>query len=185
MSDDVSGNELEAGAYYSPKNPNKLGYNAFIPDSKGYPFSRVQYTFDNTGRTYRKAGIGPMFTMDIVPETPGHETKFYYAKPNQPELDRMFGNEVGYAIRYQKNMVVDPNGQVSVSYLNPEGKTIALRLPVYVPTILWIWTTRTTLLKIFPLISWQVTLPTVLSTVLLSTSNSWYRRKRSTLFHIT
>ena len=127
LSDDLSGNALGAGAYYSQKNPNKLGYNAFIPDSKGYPFSRVQYTFDNTGRTYRQAGVGIVHALDI-PNLVGHETKFYYAKPNQVELDRMFGNEVGYAIRYQKNMVVDPNGQVSVSYLNPEGKTIATAL---------------------------------------------------------
>src|SRR5436305_2658891 len=49
MKDDATGYALGAAAYYSPSNPNKLGYNAFIPDSKGYPFSRVQYTFDNTG----------------------------------------------------------------------------------------------------------------------------------------
>ncbi|MEW6005814.1 MAG: RHS repeat-associated core domain-containing protein [Stygiobacter sp.] len=127
MSDVASGNALGAGVYYSQKNPNKLGFNAFIPDSKGYPFSRVQYTFDNTGRTYRQAGVGIVHALDI-PNLVGHETKFYYAKPNQVELDRMFGNEVGYAERYQKNMVVDPNGQVSVSYLNPEGKTIATAL---------------------------------------------------------
>ncbi|MCK9210121.1 MAG: hypothetical protein M0P61_04710, partial [Ignavibacteriaceae bacterium] len=127
LSDDATGNALGAGAYYSPKNPNKLGYNAFIPDSKGYPFSRVQYTFDNTGRTYRQADVGIVHELDI-PNLVGHETKYYYAKPNQVELDRMFGNEVGYAIRYQKNMVVDPNGQVSVSYLNQEGKTIATAL---------------------------------------------------------
>jgi len=127
LSDDTSGYALGAGAYYSPKNPNKLGYNAFIPDSKGFPFSRTQYTFDNTGRTYRQSGVGIVHELDI-PGLSGHETKFYYAKPNQVELDRMFGNEVGYAIRYQKNMVVDPNGQVSVSYLNPEGKTIATAL---------------------------------------------------------
>jgi RHS repeat-associated protein len=127
LSEDSSGYALGAGAYYSPNNPNKLGYNAFIPDSKGYPFSRTQYTFDNTGRTYRQSGVGIVHELDI-PGLIGHETKFYYAKPNQVELDRMFGNEVGYAIRYQKNMVVDPNGQVSVSYLNPEGKTIATAL---------------------------------------------------------
>ncbi len=127
MSDVVSGNAMGAGVYYSQKNPNKLGYNAFIPESKGYPFSRIQYTFDNTGRTYRQAGVGIVHALDI-PNLVGHETKFYYAKPNQVELDRMFGNEVGYAIRYQKNMVVDPNGQVTVSYLNPEGKTIATAL---------------------------------------------------------
>jgi RHS repeat-associated protein len=124
LSNSVTGSlGLGAAAYYGTTNPNTIGYNAFIPDSKGVPFSRVQYTPDNTGRTYRQGGVGEIFQLEQ-----GHETKFYYAKPNQVELDRMFGNEVGYAIRYQKNMVVDPNGQVSVSYLNPEGKTIATAL---------------------------------------------------------
>lgn len=127
LTNDVAG-ALGAGAYYSPNNPNKVGYNAFIPDSRGFPFSRVQYTEDNTGRAYRQGGVGEVFQLER-----GHETKFYYAKPNQVELDRMFGTEVGYAVRYLKNMVIDPNGQVSVSYINPEGRTIATALAGVLP----------------------------------------------------
>jgi|GEM_PF-5172149 len=112
-----------AGVYYSPNNPNKLGYNAFIPDGGGYPFSRVQYTDDNTGRLSRQGEAGQAFQLES-----GHETKFYYGTPNQVELDRMFGTEVGYAQRYLKKMVVDPNGQTAVTYENPEGKTIATAL---------------------------------------------------------
>jgi RHS repeat-associated protein len=114
---------LSAAAYYSPNNPNRIGYNAFIPDAKQYPFSRVQFTGDNTGRTFRQGGAGVTHQLES-----GHETKFFYGKPNQAELDRMFGTEVGYDERYQKNTVVDPNGQASVSYINPEGKTIATAL---------------------------------------------------------
>ncbi len=128
LSSDAAG-AIGAGAYYSPNNPNTIGFNAFVPDSKGYPFTRVQYTPDNTVRTFRQASVGQVFAMDA-----GHETRYFYAKPNQTELDRMFGTEVGYAIRYQKNMVVDPNGQVSVSYLNAEGKTIATALAGKDPT---------------------------------------------------
>lgn len=40
----------------------------------------------------------------------------------------MFGPQVGYASHYQKNYVVDPNGQISVAYLNASGKTIATAL---------------------------------------------------------
>ena len=112
-----------AGVYYSPTNPNKVGYNAFIPDAKGYPFSRIQYTDDNTGRVNRQGGVGIDFQLEST-----HETKFFYGAPNQTELDRMFGTEVGYAKRYLKKMVVDPNGQTSVTYENPEGKTIATAL---------------------------------------------------------
>ncbi|MDB5210222.1 MAG: repeat protein, partial [Sediminibacterium sp.] len=114
---------LGAGQYYSPGNPNKLGYNAFIPDANGFAFSRVQYTDDNTGRVSRQGGVGPKFQLDST-----HETKFFYGTPNQVELDRMFGTEVGFAKRYLKKMVVDPNGQTSVTYENPEGKTIATAL---------------------------------------------------------
>lgn len=58
----------------------------------------------------------------------GHETKYYYGQPNQIELDRLFGSEVGYARHYKKNMVVDPNGQVSISYLDQEGRVVATAL---------------------------------------------------------
>lgn len=122
LSEVVSG-AFGAGVYYSPNNPNKLGYNAFIADGGGYPFSRVQYTDDNTGRISRQGGVGPDFQMES-----GHETKFYYGTPNQVELDRMFGTEVGFAQRYLKKMVVDANGQTAVTYENPEGKTIATAL---------------------------------------------------------
>ncbi len=112
-----------AGGYYSVNNPNKVGYNAFIPDAVGFPFSRVQYTDDNTGRIYRQGGVGAGFQLGST-----HETKFFYGTPNQVELDRMFGTEAGYAKRYLKKMVVDPNGQTSVTYENASGKTIATAL---------------------------------------------------------
>lgn len=114
---------IGAGEYYSPNNPNKIGYNAFIPNAFGYPFSRVQYLDENTGKVARQGGVGSGFQLDGT-----HETKFFYGTPEQVELDRMFGTEVGYAARYLKKMVVDPNGQTSVTYENPEGKTIATAL---------------------------------------------------------
>jgi RHS repeat-associated protein len=51
-----------------------------------------------------------------------------YGKPTQEELDRLFGNEVGNASHYMKNVVVDPNGQASVSYVDAHGRTIATGL---------------------------------------------------------
>ncbi|WP_315820248.1 hypothetical protein [Paraflavitalea speifideaquila] len=67
--------------------------------------------------------MGPAFRIGS-----GHETKYFYGKPTQVELDRLFGSEAGNASRYLKNMVVDPNGQISVSYMNAGGKTIATAL---------------------------------------------------------
>ena len=116
-------NTTGAGQYYSPSNPNKTGNNAYIPDAAGFPFNQVEYTPDNTGRIRRQGGVGQNHQLGS-----GHETKYYYGQPNQIELDRLFGSEVGYARHYKKNMVVDPNGQVSISYLDQEGRVVATAL---------------------------------------------------------
>ncbi|WPQ60127.1 RHS repeat-associated core domain-containing protein [Chitinophaga sancti] len=116
-------NDSGAARYYSPLNPFLSdSTNKFIPDANGYPFAVNLYTPDNTGRMSVQGGVGELFQ-------PGNKaTKLYYGKPAQWELDRMFGNDVGYASHYLKNMVMDGNGQVSVSYLNAAGKTIATAL---------------------------------------------------------
>jgi len=114
---------MGASAYYSQNNPNKLGFNAFLPEAKGYPFTQLSYLQDNTGRVAAQSGLGDTFRLGKK-----LETRFYYASPNQYELDRMFGTEAGDALRYQKNAVRDPNGQISIEYINPEGKTIATAL---------------------------------------------------------
>jgi RHS repeat-associated protein len=117
-----------ASNYYSKNNPNQLGKQGYVPDAKGRPFTQVEYTPDNTGRIRRQGGVGEGFELGS-----GHETKYYYGHPDQIQLDRMFGSEVGIASHYQKNMVVDPNGQVSVSYLDQEGRVIATSLAGEVP----------------------------------------------------
>jgi RHS repeat-associated protein len=120
---DASSGIMGAAAYYSHNNPNRLGFNAFIPEALGFPFTQISYLQDNTGKVAAQSGVGTTFQFGN-----GHETRFYYASPNQEELDRMFGTEVGDALRYQKNAVMDQNHQVSVTYLNPEGKIIATAL---------------------------------------------------------
>jgi len=116
---------IDSGAarYYSPNNPDQSGFNKFIPDAAGYPFTEVQYTQDNTGRISRQGGLGPSYKLGS-----GHETKYYYGTPSQEELDGLFGTEVGYASHYFKNMVKDANGQFSVSYVDMHGRTIATAL---------------------------------------------------------
>lgn len=111
---------MGSSGYYSPNNPNKLGFNAFIPDAGGYPFTQVSYLQDNTSRISTQSGVGKTFKLGN-----GKETRYFYATPNAKELYKMFGTEVGDAIRYKKDAVIDPNGQVAVTYMNPEGKVIA------------------------------------------------------------
>lgn len=116
--------------YYSPNNSfiNDPAYNNYyftknVPDAGGFPLAVTNYTADNTGRVRSQGGVGKAFQIGT-----GHETKYFYGKPMQEELDRMFGQEVGSASHYLKNMVIDPNGQASVSYIDANGKTIATAL---------------------------------------------------------
>lgn len=145
-------NTSGAAKYYSDALPTMLGsWNAvsnklsqsevdmhnFTPSSGSftsgyYPFTQVEFTKDGTGRVRRQSGIGQTHALsaynhNMVNNT-HHETHNYYGTPSQMELDILFGNEVGYAEHYKKNMVQDPNGQLSVSYLDPAGRVIATAL---------------------------------------------------------
>lgn len=115
-----------AGRYYSTANPflDKYYYAKCIPNAGGYPLTVTEYMADNTGRIKKQGGVGPTFQL-----TSGRATKYFYGKPNsQDELDRLFGSEAGLFSHYLKNMVIDANNQVSVSYVDASGKTIATAL---------------------------------------------------------
>lgn len=120
---------IGASNYYSGQNANLEAEQAFVPNAKGYPFTQVEYTPDNTGRIRKQSGVGPEFQLGS-----GHESNYYYGSPFQIKLDRLFASEVGYAAHYKKNLVVDPNGQVSVSYLDQEGRVVATALAGDAPT---------------------------------------------------
>jgi RHS repeat-associated protein len=128
-----------ASRYYSSQNDFKslaLGNN-YIPDAAGYPLSVTQYTNDNTGRIKSQGGVGLAFQPGKSGSPAlSKTTKYYYGKPEQWELDQLFANDAGYAEHYLKNMVIDPNGQISISYLNASGKTIATALTGKVPSML-------------------------------------------------
>ncbi len=109
-------------------------YNFSIPNANAYPFSVQQYTNDNTGRVKIQGGVGDNFQADASGKS--NTTKYYYGKPEQWELDQLFGNDAGYADHYLKNMVIDPNGQGSISYINASGKTVATALTALNPASL-------------------------------------------------
>lgn len=117
--DDATG----AATYYSANNPDMGAHNAFLPNAEGYAYALTEFTNDNSGRIRRQTGLGPNHTFGS-----GHETKYVYGIPEQEELDRLFGNSAGNSNHYQKNLVIDPNGQVSVSYLDMKGNVIATAL---------------------------------------------------------
>ncbi len=114
-----------AAQYYSNNNlyKNQQTNGNFIPDAEGYVYAQNVYMRDNTGRMAISGGVGSTFKIGG-----DHETKYYYGTPSAVELYRLFGTNVGEASHYKKNMVMDPNGQLSVSYLDQEGRTIATAL---------------------------------------------------------
>ena len=119
LDDSISG----ASYYYSEKNTDQQGHQAYLPNANGYPYTQIEYTPDNTGRINRQGGVGADHQLGS-----GHETRYIYSTPDQEELYRLFGSEVGDASHYKKNTVVDANGQVSISYLDPQGRVIATAL---------------------------------------------------------
>jgi RHS repeat-associated protein len=112
-----------AAKYYSSGNDLLQMHRDYVPAAFQYPYSLTTYTSDATGRLRMQGGVGPQFQ----PGT-GHETTYFYGKPTQTELDRLFGSEAGNASHFLKNMVADPNGGISVSYVNASGKTVATAL---------------------------------------------------------
>ncbi len=122
-----------AAQYYSNNNA-WLGGNSvdnkhqYIPMSGSgsnnfYPFMQTVYTPDNTGRVSLTTQVGEAFKLGS-----GKETKYFYSRPDQSELDRLFGAEVGFASHYTKEMVRDANGQFSVAIKDAGGKVIVTAL---------------------------------------------------------
>ncbi|KAF2342574.1 thrombospondin type 3 repeat-containing protein [Flavobacterium tistrianum] len=116
-------NTSGSSKYYSENNATSNNHQDLVPDAALLPFSQTVYTPDNTGRISSKGGVGKDHQIGS-----GHEMKYFYGTPSQAELNRLFGYKVGDASHYKKNTVIDPNGQVSVSYLDPQGRTIATAL---------------------------------------------------------
>ena len=127
-----------ASKYYSSNNPltttnalttvSKPTAMDYVPVAFGYPFTQTVYLNDNTGRVKKQGGVGINHQIGS-----GHETEFLYATPFQDELDRLFGNEVGFFDHYKKTMTIDPNGQASVSYSSASGNVIATGLSATTP----------------------------------------------------
>jgi RHS repeat-associated protein len=126
-------NTSEASKYYSDQNTVETINRHYIPQAEGHVYTLSQYMEDGTGRLWRQSGVGNTFGLKD-PDLDGHYTRYLYGTPTNTELHRLFGSNVGKAIHYQKNAVIDPNGQVSISYLDQKGRVIATALAGNTPT---------------------------------------------------
>lgn len=103
-----------------------------IPNANGYVFSQTIFRNDGTGRIERVGGIGSDFQASGV-----HAARTWYGGTNVAELKRLFGDNVSDAPQgYRKDMVQDANGQLSVTYYDKRGNTIATALSGESPTSL-------------------------------------------------
>lgn len=109
--------------YYSDMNSDLS-----IPSANGYPFSRVIYYGDGTGRPREQSGPG--YSHRISSENDRHTTRIYYSSPADIELVRVLGDEAPQSSKAFKTLTTDPNGSSSVSYVNEQGQTIITCLVV-------------------------------------------------------
>ena len=118
--------------YYSTSNPflsTAVAYKdvqkyGFIPTADNYGFVQINYKNDGSGRVDAMSMPGAMHKMGN-----GHDVKNTYGSvTGQGELDRVFGNEIGFSEHYKKNKSIDQNGVTSISYVDGSGRTVATAL---------------------------------------------------------
>ncbi len=122
-------NTSGASKYYSPNNTDQDGANGTIPNAENFPFSRINYLKDFTGRLDKVSSAGPTLSLGQ-----GRETGYVYATATQAELNDLFGTEVGLNTHYQKLVTIDPNGQAYVQYTDMAGRVVASYLMGPAPT---------------------------------------------------
>lgn len=116
---------IGAAQYFSSDNKftDDLFRNA-IPDAYGYVYSQTIYRNDGSGRIEQIGGLGHEFQVGG-----DHVVRTFYGSPTATELIRLFGSNVPEDLDgYRKEMVIDANGQMSVTYYNKRGQVIATGL---------------------------------------------------------
>lgn len=106
--------------YYSPLNSDQSGFQKFIPDAEGYPMVHTITAPENDKRILKQGGAGEKLQM-----ADSNVTAYDYVMPEQSELNRLFGTEIGWSEYYKKTVVRDPNRQRSYSITDNEGHTVA------------------------------------------------------------
>jgi|GEM_PF-1945622 len=109
--------------HYSDLNPDKS-----IPSAQGYPYGRMLFSNDGSGRPSEGSGLGPVNRVGGGAGGKERTTKVYYSSVSETELVRLFGDEAPVDTSVRKVLVLDPNKVTSVQYVTKEGRTIATAL---------------------------------------------------------
>ncbi len=112
-----------ANRYYSVLNTDTGGMQKYVPQAKGYPFVHTQLTPGFSDRVDKMGGAGDKLQIGM-----GHETQNEYVNADQPDLNQLFGINAGYKSFYSKTVSTDPNGQLSMSVKDYEGKLMTTSL---------------------------------------------------------
>ena len=115
-----------SGAYYSNKsfaidelNLDRANRDNYIPNANKRPYTQTEYF----STSVRQGGVGAHHYLGS-----GHEELTVVLEPQQEELSRLFGSDIGKAVHYRKNISRDANGQYSVSYTTLGGQVVATAL---------------------------------------------------------
>ncbi|MBL0913102.1 MAG: RHS repeat protein [Bacteroidia bacterium] len=112
----------KASEFYSTSSPFAASFPQ-VPSAQGYALSQVKYLNNGDGMMQEASAPGPDHRMGST-----HTQIVRESNPTQNELDRVFGNEIGYAAHYKKIETKDANGQTSVRYVDGSGRTVATAL---------------------------------------------------------
>lgn len=96
-----------------------------VPSAMGYPFGRTVFNAD--GSVQQSSGPGIPFAFNNATQTP-KTSKIYHLGTTTTELARIFGEEMYDPNTVHQVLTMDPNGVMSSSYVDKEGKTLATSL---------------------------------------------------------
>ena len=124
--EEVVGATVTPNDYYSERNVTAEG--KFVADANGKPYSRTIFSNDPTGRVIQQSGPGEAMKLTSIKDGTPKNTLTAYGSVSQDELDDIFGIEAPNAIDVYKVNTLDPNGVLSVAFIDKAGRTIATAL---------------------------------------------------------
>ncbi|MFA6924368.1 MAG: hypothetical protein WC223_08960, partial [Bacteroidales bacterium] len=107
--------------YYSDNNLTLGNKAKYIPDAKGFPYTRTLFYNDASGRPLKQGLAGDVLNL----KADGHNTTIQYDAVSQTELDRVFGNEAPLWNSTYQVKTTDPNGVVTTNYMAKAGQVLA------------------------------------------------------------